>query len=111
MTLIMQSMMKENNCKPNMVLYTAMIGALAKGKQYEKLTEIYSEMVKEQVFPNVVTFNTLMKTLYEAGNLDAAFEIFKKMQRMKIHPSPPIYGLFMEGGGGVHMQRQVTLTW
>ena len=50
--------MKERNFKPNVILHTAMMSSLAKGKKYEKLTKMYSVIPKEQVFPNVITLNT-----------------------------------------------------
>ncbi|KAL4543686.1 hypothetical protein Ndes2437B_g01501 [Nannochloris sp. 'desiccata'] len=81
--------MDEDGVKPNVVVMTSLLKALARAGLVEDCLETFGTMVwgPARVRPNRVTFRTLVRELRQAGALGAALRAYEGMRRAQHAPS------------------------
>jgi pentatricopeptide repeat domain-containing protein 1 len=81
--------MDEDGVKPNVVVMTSLLKALARAGLIEDCLDTFGTMVwgPARVRPNRVTFRTLVRELRQAGALGAALRAYEGMRRAQHAPS------------------------
>eukprot|EP00931_Biecheleriopsis_adriatica_P116067 TRINITY_DN9177_c0_g2_i7.p1 TRINITY_DN9177_c0_g2~~TRINITY_DN9177_c0_g2_i7.p1 ORF type:complete len:405 (-),score=62.53 TRINITY_DN9177_c0_g2_i7:306-1520(-) len=76
--------MKGCGLQPNVITYTSLMSACAKGGQVDKAYEAFTEMKQRGLLPDAVTSTVLMNACAKAGKTGMVYEVCAEMKRAPI---------------------------
>ena len=66
---------------PKVITYNALISACEKGKQPERVMELFEAMNHKGVVPDVITYSAVISACEKGKQPERALEVFQAMQR------------------------------
>lgn len=89
--------MQTAGCKPDKILFNALVDACRTCKQIDKAFDVLSSMKQHGVTPDEVTYNILLKATCEAGptHIHRALSCFEAMQEANCRPTISAFEAFI----------------
>ena len=108
--MVLESM-KDVGLKPNLVTYNAVIDACGKGgAEFERVVEIFDEMMRNGVQPDRITYNSLLAVCSRGGLWEVARNLFNEMVERGIDQDIYTYNTLLDAvckGGQMDMAHQM----
>ena len=82
----------KQSSKPDEILYNCIMDACLRFNQVEKMSELYKEMLENNVLPSSVTYGIVIKGYGMKGDVESALKIYHHMEINKIEISSVTYG-------------------
>ncbi|KAK3153927.1 hypothetical protein QOZ80_2BG0183350 [Eleusine coracana subsp. coracana] len=82
---------------PDVVAWTALIGAQADAGELEEAFDLFQEMQGNGVLPDVISWNTLVSGFARNGDLDAALHLFDEMRDRGVEPGVNSWNCIISG--------------
>jgi pentatricopeptide repeat protein len=96
---LVQEMLRDANTAP--LVNAVMFGSIAKGfshkKQFDRVWQIYDEMLERKLKLSIVTFNTLIDACSRSGDLTRIPSLLKEMNAQGIQMGMATYGAIVKG--------------
>jgi len=87
--------MVSSGCKPDVGIYTVLIGSCFSKGSPENAEDLILQMEKHGVLPNLKTYNTLIDGYGRMGLMDRALSVFKNMVDAGFEPNIDTYDLLL----------------
>jgi pentatricopeptide repeat domain-containing protein 1 len=73
--------------QPNVITYSALISACAKGAQWQRAMAVFEEMKAAGVQPNDITYSALISACDKGAQWQRAMEVFEEMKEAGVQPN------------------------
>ncbi|KAJ0018437.1 hypothetical protein Pint_11914 [Pistacia integerrima] len=103
--------MIEKGCKPNSVVYSALIDGLCRVGKPDEAEEFLFEMTNKGCFPNAFTYSSLMKGFFESGKSAKAIQIWKEMAKNNVICDAVCYTVLINGLCRDGKLSEVNMVW
>lgn len=100
---------REKECKFNRIAYNALLDCCVKCGQYDKMSEIFEDMLKEtteqkeiildenDIEPDLITYSTLIKGMCKSGAIHKAIMLYEEMKKKGIELDEVFFNSLLDG--------------
>eukprot|EP01022_Parablepharisma_sp_SALTPOND_P007959 TRINITY_DN1348_c0_g2_i1.p1 TRINITY_DN1348_c0_g2~~TRINITY_DN1348_c0_g2_i1.p1 ORF type:complete len:902 (-),score=72.16 TRINITY_DN1348_c0_g2_i1:2331-5036(-) len=103
----------DSKCKLNRIAYNALLDCCVKCGQYDKMSEIFEDMLKsaseraaangaalsdeDAIEPDLITYSTLIKGMCKAGAMHKAIALYEEMKRKGLELDEVLFNSLLDG--------------
>jgi pentatricopeptide repeat domain-containing protein 1 len=100
---------RSKECKFNRIAYNALLDCCVKCGQYDKMSEIFEDMLKEvvgqkelvldenDIEPDLITYSTLIKGMCKSGAIHKAIMLYEEMKKKGIELDEVFFNSLLDG--------------